>query len=137
MQQLLRTCLLSRRTKLFRPSLKNLLIPTFSRTYASSWDKPPNEVEAHIKVQRLLQDINSHPNVVKSLEVLNKVMIDKKLIDIETGSTPKTWQIVKIMMDKDVRDAMQAFKVELTKSGIKLGPDQLGPLMTVLGIHTK
>lgn len=40
-------------------------------------------------------------------------------------------------MDKDIREAMQKFKSEMDKSGINLGPDQLGPLMKVLGIEKK
>ena len=32
---------------------------------------------------------------------------------------------------------MKEFKSELQKSGIQLGPDQLGPLMTVLGLEKK
>lgn len=108
-----------------------------SKRFASSWDKSPEDLDAHIKVQKLMEEIHSHPSIVESLEKLNTVMREKKLIDPESNEPPSIMQMVKLMMDKDVREAMQGFKSEMEKSGIQLGPDQLGPLMKVLGIEKK
>lgn len=115
----------------------NCVKPLHTRRYASSWDKSPKDLEAHIKVQKLMDEIHSHPNIVASLEKLNTVMRDKKLVDPESNEPPSVWQMVKLMMDKDIREAMQEFKAEMEKSGIQLGPDQLAPLMQVLGIEKK
>lgn len=52
-------------------------------------------------------------------------------------NTMKPWQMIKILMDRDLRHAMKEFKLELEKSGIQLGPEQLAPLMTVLGLEKK
>lgn len=107
------------------------------RRFASSWDKSPEDLDAHIKVQQLMEKINSHPNIVSSMEKLNNVMSKKKLVDTESNEPPSVWQMVKLMMDKDVKEAMKELKVEMDKSGIEIGPEQLGPLMKVLGIEKK
>ncbi|CAG98213.1 Dpc13p [Kluyveromyces lactis] len=108
-----------------------------NKRYASSWDKSPEDLDAHVKVQKLMDEIHSHPSIVESLENLNSIMREKKLIDPESNEPPSIMQMVKLMMDKDIREAMQKFKSEMDKSGINLGPDQLGPLMKVLGIEKK
>lgn len=84
-----------------------------------------------------MDEIHSHPSIVESLENLNSIMREKKLIDPESNEPPSIMQMVKLMMDKDIREAMQKFKSDMDKSGINLGPDQLGPLMKVLGIEKK
>ena len=89
-----------------------------------------------------MDEINSKPNVLEKLEHVSNIMIDKKLVNLDTASaseenTIKPWQMIKILMDRDLRHAMKEFKLELEKSGIQLGPDQLGPLMTVLGLEKK
>ncbi|CAI1995922.1 hypothetical protein SEUBUCD646_0G02230 [Saccharomyces eubayanus] len=114
------------------------------RNYAQSWDnrQPNDKIDAHIKVQKLMDEINSKPNVLEKLEEVSNIMIEKKLVNLDGTSateenTMKPWQMIKILMDKDLRHAMKEFKSELQKSGIQLGPDQLGPLMTVLGLEKK
>ncbi|CAI4039229.1 hypothetical protein SMKI_07G2070 [Saccharomyces mikatae IFO 1815] len=125
-------------------SLRNPYWNYAKRNYAQSWDnRQPNEkIDAHIKVQKLMDEINSKPNVLEKLEHVSNIMIDKKLVNLDTASaseenTIKPWQMIKILMDRDLRHAMKEFKLELEKSGIQLGPDQLGPLMTVLGLEKK
>lgn len=114
------------------------------RYYAQSWDnrQPNDKIDAHIKVQKLMDEINSRPNVLEKLEQVSNIMIEKKLVNLDTTSaneetTMKPWQMIKILMDRDLRHAMKDFKSELEKSGIQLGPEQLGPLMTVLGLEKK
>lgn len=114
------------------------------RYYAQSWDnrQPNDKIDAHIKVQKLMDEINSKPNVLEKLEQVSNIMIEKKLVNLDTTSaneetTMKPWQMIKILMDRDLRHAMKDFKSELEKSGIQLGPEQLGPLMTVLGLEKK
>ncbi|CDO95755.1 unnamed protein product [Kluyveromyces dobzhanskii CBS 2104] len=116
-------------------SFKSAVPSVYVKRHASSWDKPPEDLDAHVKVQKLMEEIHSHPSIVESLERLNFVMREKKLIDPESHQPPSIMQMVKLMMDKDIREAMQNFKSEMDKSGINLGPDQLGPLMKVLGIE--
>lgn len=110
-----------------------------TRTYAHSWDgKNPNEkVEAHLKVQRLMNDIHSHPKVMEKLNVVSEIMISKGLANENPTKPLGPWQMMKILMDKDLKVAMNDFKSELENAGINLGPEQLGPLMTVLGIEKK
>ncbi|SCW00961.1 LAFE_0D01970g1_1 [Lachancea fermentati] len=107
------------------------------RWYAQSWDnKQPNkDVDAHIKVQQLLSDIQSHPNVLEKLNNISELMMSKGLAN--ESAPPGPWQVIKILTDKEMRVAMSQFKEELQKSGIEIGPDQLGPLMTVLGMDKK
>lgn len=112
---------------------------TAIRWYAQSWDnRNPNEkVEAHLKVQKLMDDIHSHPRVMEKLEVVSQVMLKKGLANEDQAEPLGPWQMIKILMDKDLKVAMGDFKQELQKAGIDLGPNQLGPLMTVLGIEKK
>ncbi|GAV55664.1 hypothetical protein ZYGR_0AY00560 [Zygosaccharomyces rouxii] len=122
-----------------RPSV-TVRATTFSqRWYAQSWDgkQPNDQIEAHLKVQKLMDDIHSHPKVTEKLENVSKIMLDKGLANGDGSKPPGPWQMVKILMDKDLKNAMAEFKQELQNSGIELGPDQLGPLMTVLGIEKK
>ncbi|CUS20701.1 LAQU0S01e12662g1_1 [Lachancea quebecensis] len=107
------------------------------RCYAKSWDgnNSSPDVEAHLKVQKLLDDIQQHPGVAAKLHAVSEIMVSKGLAN--ESAPPGPWQVVKILTDKDVRKAMGEFKAELEKSGIELGPDQLGPLMTVLGMEKK
>lgn len=89
-----------------------------------------------------MDEINSRPNVLEKLERVSNIMIEKKLVNLDATSaneetTMKPWQMIKILMDRDLRHAMKEFKSELEESGIQLGPDQLGPLMTVLGLEKK
>ncbi|SCU78575.1 LAME_0A04940g1_1 [Lachancea meyersii CBS 8951] len=107
------------------------------RWYAQSWDnnQPNKDIDAHLKVQRLLDEIQSHPGVASKLRAVSEIMVSKGLAN--DSAPPGPWQVVKILTDKDVRKAMAEFKDELSKSGIELGPDQLGPLMTVLGMEKK
>ncbi|CAR29372.1 hypothetical protein ZYGR_0AD00540 [Zygosaccharomyces rouxii] len=109
------------------------------RWYAQSWDgkQPNDQIEAHLKVQKLMDDIHKHPRVAEKLENVSKIMLDKGLANGDESKPPGPWQMVKILMDKDLKNAMAEFKQELQDSGIELGPDQLGPLMTVLGIEKK
>lgn len=109
------------------------------RWYAQSWDnRNPNEkIDAHLKVQKLMDDIHSHPRVMEKLEVVSQVMLKKGLANENEAEPLGPWQMIKILMDKDLKVAMGDFKEELQKAGIDLGPDQLGPLMTVLGIEKK
>lgn len=128
-------------------SLRALRVPSISlrstgisqRWYAQSWDgkQPNDQIEAHLKVQKLMDDIHAHPQVTEKLEKVSKIMVDKGLANGDASKPPGPWQMVKILMDKDLKKAMAEFKDELQKSGIELGPDQLGPLMTVLGIEKK
>lgn len=110
-----------------------------TRNYAQSWDgRNPNEkVEAHLKVQKLMDDIHSHPKVMEKLNVVSEIMISKGLASENPTKPLGPWQMIKILMDKDLKEAMNEFKSELENAGINLGPDQLGPLMTVLGIEKK
>lgn len=112
---------------------------TTIRWYAQSWDsRNPNEkVEAHLKVQKLMDDIHSHPRVMEKLEIVSQVMLKKGLANEDQAEPLGPWQMIKILMDKDLKVAMGDFKQELQKAGIDLGPDQLGPLMTILGIEKK
>ncbi|SCU90175.1 LANO_0D07844g1_1 [Lachancea nothofagi CBS 11611] len=114
-----------------------LLAVSSRRHYAQSWDnKHPNkDIDAHLKVQKLMDDIQSHPNVALKLRAVSEIMVSKGLASDD--SPPGPWKVVKILTDKDVRKAMFEFKEELQKSGIELGPDQLGPLMSVLGMEKK
>lgn len=122
-----------------RPTV-GLRATSFSqRWYAQSWDgkEPNDQIEAHLKVQKLMDDIHSNPKVTEKLENVSKIMMDKGLANGDGSKPPGPWQMVKILMDKDLKNAMTEFKQELQNSGIELGPDQLGPLMTVLGIEKK
>ncbi|KAL3229508.1 Uncharacterized protein RNJ44_01644 [Nakaseomyces bracarensis] len=112
------------------------------RFYAQSWDNKVNndKIDAHIKVQQLMDRIHSNPEVMQKLEKVSQIMIEKKLVnndnhDANGERSFKPMQMIKILMDKDLRLAMNEFKGSLDKAGIQLGPDQLGPLMTVLGIE--
>ncbi|SCU83018.1 LADA_0C09230g1_1 [Lachancea dasiensis] len=109
----------------------------FYRSYAQSWDerKPNKDINAHLQVQKLLDEIQSHPNVAAKLREVSEIMVSKGLAN--ESAPPGPWQVVKILTDKDVRKAMSEFKEELANSGIEVGPDQLGPLMTVLGMEKK
>ncbi|AET41172.1 Dpc13p Ecym_7342 [Eremothecium cymbalariae DBVPG len=108
------------------------------KNYATSWDKSPENLDAHLKVQKLMAEIQAHPNITSSLDHLSTLMKDKGLMNPESENGPLTaWQMIKIMMDKDVREAMRDLKAQLEKSGISLGPDQLAPLMNVLGLNKK
>lgn len=109
------------------------------RTYAQSWDdRNPNEkVDAHLKVQKLMDDIHSHPKVMEKLNAVSEIMISKGLANENPSKPLGPWQMMKILMDKDLKAAMGDFKSELEKAGISLGPEQLSPLMTVLGIEKK
>lgn len=109
------------------------------RTYAQSWDgrKPNEKIEAHMKVQKLMDDIHAHPKVMEKLNVVSEIMISKGLASENSAKPLGPWQMIKILMDKDLKVAMNDFKTELESAGIDLGPDQLGPLMTVLGIEKK
>lgn len=62
-------------------------------------------------------------------------MVSKGLVD--ENNPPSPWQMIKILTDKEVRNAMAEFKVALEDAKIELGPDQLGPLLTVMGIDKK
>ncbi|SCU77800.1 LAFA_0A03444g1_1 [Lachancea sp. 'fantastica'] len=110
---------------------------TRKRCYAQSWDnnRPNKDIEAHLKVQGLLDKIQSHPNVASKLREVSEIMVSKGLAN--DSAPPGPWQVVKILTDKDVRRAMAEFKEELAKSGIELGPEQLEPLMAVLGMEKK
>ncbi|EHN02427.1 YGL041W-A-like protein [Saccharomyces cerevisiae x Saccharomyces kudriavzevii VIN7] len=127
----------------YTQSLRTTFLVHPKRNYAQSWDdrQPNDKIDAHIKVQKLMDEINSKPSVLEKLEHVSNVMIEKNLIDLDAatneGNTMKPWQMIKILMDRDLRHAMKEFKSELEKSGIQLGPDQLGPLMTVLGLEKK
>lgn len=112
-------------------------LASLRRSYAQSWDnkKPNQDIEAHLKVQKLLDDIQRHPEVAAKLRNVSELMVSKGLAN--DSSPPGPWQVVKILTDKEVRAAMSEFKTELEKSGIELGPDQLGPLMSVLGMDKK
>ncbi|CAI4061891.1 Dpc13p SKDI_07G2130 [Saccharomyces kudriavzevii IFO 1802] len=127
----------------YTQSLRTAFLVHPKRNYAQSWDdrQPNDKIDAHIKVQKLMDEINSKPSVLEKLEHVSNVMIEKNLIDLDAasneGNTMKPWQMIKILMDRDLRHAMKEFKSELEKSGIQLGPDQLGPLMTVLGLEKK
>ncbi|KAH7608124.1 uncharacterized protein GVI51_D06127 [Nakaseomyces glabratus] len=112
------------------------------RAYAQSWDNRYNndKVDAHIKVQQLMDQIHANPAVMEKLEKVSKIMIEKNLINSDNHDANgqrsfKPMQMIKILMDKDLRLAMNEFKSSLDKAGIQLGPDQLAPLMTVLGIE--
>lgn len=107
------------------------------RHYAQSWDsKQPNDkVDAHIRVQKLLDQIHEHPQVVVKLNKFSELMVSKGLVDEK--NPPGPWQMIKILTDKEVRNAMAEFKVALEDAKIELGPDQLGPLLTVMGIDKK
>ncbi|AQZ14418.1 YGL041W-A [Zygosaccharomyces parabailii] len=121
------------------PNLNNKAITLSSRWYAQSWDnnQPNDQIEAHLKVQKLMDDIRSHPQVTEKLEKVSQIMIDKGLANSDSTKPPGPWQMVKILMDKDLKNAMSEFRQELQNAGIELGPEQLGPLMTVLGIEKK
>lgn len=112
---------------------------SFTRNYAQSWDgrNPNDKIDAHMKVQRLMDDIHSHPRVMEKLNVVSDIMISKGLASENSAKPLGPWQMIKILMDKDLKAAMNDFKSELETAGIDLGPDQLGPLMTVLGIEKK
>ncbi|CAI4488739.1 ASN_collapsed_G0020090.mRNA.1.CDS.1 [Saccharomyces cerevisiae] len=125
-------------------SLRRLSWISPRRFYAQSWDdrQPNDKIDAHIKVQKLMDQINSRPTVLEKLEKVSNIMIEKKLVNLDGTSaneenTMKPWQMIKILMDRDLRHAMKEFKLELEKSGIQLGPEQLAPLMTVLGLEKK
>lgn len=122
-----------------RPLLVPRATTLSQRGYAQSWDgkQPNDQIEAHLKVQKLMVDIHSHPKVTEKLENVSKIMVDKGLSNEDGSKPPGPWQMVKILMDKDLKNAMAEFKQELLNAGIELGPDQLGPLMTVLGIEKK
>lgn len=109
------------------------------RYYAQSWDgrQPNDKVDAHIKVQQLMDKIQSHPIVMEKLEKVSQIMVTKGLASDDSAKPLGPWQMIKILMDKDLKIAMSDFKQELEKSGIELGPNQLGPLMSVLGIEKK
>lgn len=81
--------------------------------------------------------IHSHPNVMQKLEKVSEIMIQKGLVTEDATKPLGPWQMIKVLMDKDLKTAMSEFKEELNKANIQLGPDQLGPLMSVLGIEKK
>ncbi|QLQ79847.1 hypothetical protein HG537_0C04960 [Torulaspora globosa] len=118
---------------------RRALLSCSVRTYAQSWDgrKPNEKIEAHMKVQKLMDDIQAHPKVMEKLNAVSEIMISKGLASEDSAKPVGPWQMIKIMMDKDLKIAMNDFKTELENAGIDLGPDQLGPLMTVLGIEKK
>ncbi|SCV00531.1 LAMI_0G05666g1_1 [Lachancea mirantina] len=112
------------------------VLTTFqTRRYAQSWDnRNSNEqIEAHIKIQKLLDSIQANPKVFSKLNSISELLYSKGLVNEETAPGP--WQMIKILTDKDVRQKMVEFREELEKAGIELGPEQLGPLMTVLGMN--
>lgn len=121
------------------PNLSHRSSVLGQRWYAQSWDnkQPNDQIEAHLKVQKLMDDIRSHPQLTEKLEKVSQIMIDKGLANSDSTKPPGPWQMVKILMDKDLKNAMSEFKQELQNAGIELGPEQLGPLMTVLGIEKK
>lgn len=118
---------------------RGVVLSSSVRTYAQSWDgrKPNEKIEAHMKVQKLMDDIHAHPKVMEKLNVVSEIMISKGLASENSSKPLGPWQMIKILMDKDLKIAMNEFKTELENAGIDLGPDQLGPLMTVLGIEKK
>lgn len=128
-----------RSSRVISRSNRALWLGYSTRFYAQSWDgrKPNEKIDAHLKVQRLMDDIHSHPKVMEKLQVVSEIMISKGLASENAAKPLGPWQMIKILMDKDLKVAMNDFKEELEKAGINLGPDQLGPLMTVLGIEKK
>ncbi|CCE65317.1 hypothetical protein TPHA_0K01850 [Tetrapisispora phaffii CBS 4417] len=111
------------------------------RTYAKSWDdKYENEdVSAHLKVQKLLDKIKSSEEVTEKLNKVQKILIEKGLVpkDGPTDLQANPLQIIKIFMNKELRESMLDLRKAMDKAGIELGQDQIGPIMTVLGMKNK
>ncbi|CCD24592.1 Dpc13p NDAI_0D02780 [Naumovozyma dairenensis CBS 421] len=124
-------------SRILKPSIIHRQIPR--RAYAKSWDKlqeqSNDKVDAHIKVNTLLNDITSKPNLAAKLETIQNIMIKRNLVSTEDTSKPKVWQMIKILTNKELRSAMEDFKKELAKSNVQLGPEQLKSLMVVLGME--
>ncbi|EDO16167.1 hypothetical protein Kpol_1026p14 [Vanderwaltozyma polyspora DSM 70294] len=139
LRNILKSSTLSRAVRLapiFKPtSIQSAVVP--KRWYAKSWDdrQANNNLEAHLKVQKLMDDINSHPTIVSKLEDIKNIMVEKGLVNSDEDKRLGIKQMINILMDKDLRRAMNELKEELANAGIQLGPDQLGPLMTVLGLE--
>ncbi|KAH3901671.1 Dpc13p SCDLUD_001441 [Saccharomycodes ludwigii] len=108
-----------------------------NRFYATSPStfnsKESDELE---KVQELMDKIYSNPSVLEKLNEISAIMVEKKYINPDSGSM-SPWSMIKVIMDKQVKGAMVELREEMQKCGINIGQDQIGALMSVLGMNGK
>lgn len=107
----------------------------FQKNYVNSSNHSSKDREGHNEVQKLMNEVASHPNVMKAMQTLFKIMENKGLTKDQTDKQLSPWKMVRVIIDKDVRSAMQELRDELKKAGITLGQEQLTPLMKVLGLN--
>lgn len=123
----------------FKQNKKVSISAVDRKLYTTSWDKPPKrQNEAPTYLQLLVNQIHANPNVLKKIEDINNLMHKKGLMNSnDEDEILGPLQMIKFLMDKDLRTNMNCLKVELEKAGIVIGPEHLGSLMTVLGIRKK
>ncbi|AMD22351.1 HGR012Wp [Eremothecium sinecaudum] len=105
------------------------------RYYSESRDS--NNNFANSAITKLMQQLQSSPKAKEAFDVVTRILLDKKLIDINSTKRPDTWQMIKLLIDPDVRAAMKNLSGKLHEAGIKLRKEDITTLMQLFKLNKK
>ncbi|KAJ4127828.1 hypothetical protein NW768_008105 [Fusarium equiseti] len=94
------------------------------RRFASA-DQPPNmsEVEAMMNdplIRDTFEKLSRHPPAIAAMQRMGDVIKSKGL---DTSKPPSKMDLMKLMMDKEFRDASTELTTEMQNAGVEINPD--------------
>ncbi|KAK7418025.1 hypothetical protein QQX98_004164 [Neonectria punicea] len=90
------------------------------RRYAAA--EPPNlsEMMNDPKVRETFEKLGRHPPAIVAMQKVGEIIKSKGL---EPGKPPSKMDMLKLMMDKDFREAAQTLTTEMQNAGVEINPD--------------
>lgn len=85
------------------------------------------------RMQSLRESIARQPALAAQLEKIGHMLQQKGMVQGKLTAL----QMLRIVFDREIKLELHAFKQELKRAGISLGPEQMGPLLSVLGLQRK
>ncbi|KAJ4178661.1 hypothetical protein NW755_013033 [Fusarium falciforme] len=86
---------------------------------------PPNLSEMMMndpKIREMFEKLSRHPPAIIAMQKVGDIIKSK---GFEPGKPPSKMEVMKLLMDKEFRDAAQTLTTEMQNAGIEINPDAL------------
>ncbi|EEU34993.1 uncharacterized protein NECHADRAFT_37325 [Fusarium vanettenii 77-13-4] len=93
-----------------------------ARRFASA--DPPNLPEMMMndpKIRETFEKLSRHPPAIIAMQKVGDIIKSKGRF--EPGQPPSKMEVMKLLMDKEFRDAAQTLTTEMQNAGIEINPD--------------
>ncbi|KAF4470788.1 hypothetical protein FALBO_2303 [Fusarium albosuccineum] len=112
-----------------RPLMRVSMRPIHVTARQCAAADPPNLSEMMMndpKVRETFEKLSRHPPAIIAMQKVGEIIKSK---GFEPGQPPSKMEVVKLMMDKEFREAAQTLTTEMQNAGIEINPDVFMKMM--------